>query len=440
MDYIRVSIEESAAVDSAGLHDTIASAKSEIERMQKAQETGYESSYASINLPADDQMRRHIKEVIALQQSRKPCVLVVIGIGGSCLGTMAVHEMLYGRHYNADNPVIRVYYVDTIDVDMLHEILRFVEEYLKQDNEIIINVISKSGNTTETVVNFEFFFDLIKKYRPHNYQESIVITTDEGSKMWEFGAEAGITCLAVPRQVGGRYSVLSAVGLFPLGLIGVDIDALCAGAADSIKRCTSMTIAENDAVQRAAVLYMNYQVGRMIHDTFMFSVDGESLGKWYRQLMGESIGKAFDREGKLVHVGITPTVSIGSTDLHSVGQLYLGGPHDKVTTFIAVEKTKFHLVLPTYASFDKLVAKIQGKSVKSILNAIMQGVQHAYMHAGLPFMTIVLPQKNARYIGQLMQMQMLEIMYLGYMFNVDPFDQPQVELYKKETRKILAHE
>jgi len=440
MDYIRVSVEACAAVDPAQLHDTIASAKPEIERMQMAQNTGYESSYASINLPADDQMQQRIKEVIAQQQRRNPRILVVIGIGGSCLGTTAVHEMLYGRHYNAGNPTLRVYYVDTIDVDMLHEILHLVEEHLKQGDEVIINVISKSGTTTETVVNFEFFFDLVKKYRPQNYQESMVITTDEGSKLWEFGAQAGITCLAVPRQVGGRYSVLSAVGLFPLGLIGVDIDALCAGAADAVNRCTSLTLSENDAVRRAAVLYMHYQAGRMIHDTFVFCVDGESLGKWYRQLVGESLGKAFDREGKLVHVGITPTVSIGSTDLHSVGQLYLGGPRDKVTTFIAIEKTKYHLIVPEYASFEKLVAKIQGKSVMSILTAILQGVQHAYMQSGLPFMTIVLPQKNARYIGQLMQMQMLEIMYLGYMFNVDPFDQPQVELYKKETRKILAHE
>jgi glucose-6-phosphate isomerase len=353
---------------------------------------------------------------------------------------MAVHEMIYGRRYNELNSAMRVYYVDTVDSDALYDMLELVQHELKQGREVVINAISKSGTTTETIVNFELFYDLLKKYRPFDYHASMVITTDEGSKLWQFGTQEGITCLAVPQHVGGRYSVFSAVGLFPLGLIGVDIDALCAGAQDSVTRCTSMTMQENYAVQRAAVLYAHYQQGKMIHDSFMFAVDAESLGKWYRQLMGESIGKADDREGKQVRIGITPTVSIGSTDLHSVGQLYLGGPRDKVTTFVAIEQPKHTVIVPEYASFDKLVAKIQGKSVVSILNAILYGVRAAYIRAGLPFMTITMPEKHARYIGQLMQMQMLEIMYLGYMFNIDPFDQPQVELYKTETRKILAHE
>jgi glucose-6-phosphate isomerase len=412
----------------------------EIERVIAAQKENYNTQYASINLPADSAMRQTIKQVIAQHQQRKPVALVVIGIGGSCLGTMAVHEFLYGRHYNENNPAICVYYVDTVDVDALYEVVQTIDQFLTQGHEVVINAISKSGTTTETVVNFEFFFDLLKRHRPNNYQESIVITTDEGSKLWEFAKQEGITSLAIPAKVGGRYSVFSAVGLFPLGLIGIDIDALCAGAQESVERCTSLDPHQNYAVQRAAVLYAHYQQKKMIHDSFMFTVDAESLGKWYRQLMGESIGKTSDRDGNEVHIGITPTVSIGTTDLHSVGQLYLGGPRDKVTTFVAVETMKSRMILPDYAAFEKLVESIQGKSVTSILSAILQGVQNAYLRAGLPFMTIIMPEKKAVYIGQLMQMQMLEIIYVGYMFNVDPFDQPQVELYKKETRKILAHE
>lgn len=439
MDYIKISLEDSG-VQTEQLQEICNQAIPEIERMITAQKEEYNSEYASINLPHDARMIQMIKDLIVQHQQRKPVALIVIGIGGSCLGTMAVHEMLYGRRYNEANQAMQVYYLDTVDTDVLHQTLQLTEKYLQQGKEVIINVISKSGTTTETVVNFELFYDLLKRYRPTNYQESIVITTDEHSALWEFGVQEGIACLAVPKRVGGRYSVFSPVGLFPLGLIGVDIDALCAGAAQAVTRCTSKTFEENDAVRRAAILYAHYHDKKMIHDSFMFFVDGESLGKWYRQLMGESIGKAVDRQGKEVHIGITPTVSIGSVDLHSVGQLYLGGPRDKVTTFIAVEKNNYNVVLPNYASFEKLVAKIQGKSVVSILNAILHGVQAAYVRAALPFMTITIPEKRALYIGQLMQMQMLEIMYLGYMFNIDPFDQPQVELYKKETRKILAHE
>jgi len=437
---LKISIIETASVALGQLHEIMRGARSEIERMIAARTQGYDTPYASINLPADAAMQDTIKKVIASHQQRNPAALVVIGIGGSCLGAMAVHEILYGRRYNEQHDVMRVYYVDTIDADMLHETLAAVEALLKAGRQVVINAISKSGTTTETVVNFELFYDLIKRYCPTDYQKSIVITTDKGSKLWEFAQEEGIAAFAVPQLVGGRYSVFSAVGLFPLGLIGVDIDALCAGAQEAVERNTSLDFERNYAIQRAAVLYAQYNVGKHIHDSFMFTVDGASLGAWYRQLMGESIGKEHDRNGKQVRIGITPTVSVGSVDLHSVGQLYLGGPRDKVTTFVAVAHDNHTITVPQYAAFEKLVAKIQKKSVSSIFMAILQGVQAAYTNEGLPFMTITLPKKEARYVGQLMQMQMLEIMYVGYMFNIDPFDQPQVELYKKETRKILAHE
>jgi glucose-6-phosphate isomerase len=437
---LKISIVDTAAVTLTQLQEVVGNARSEIERIIAARTQGYDTPYASINLPADHQMRETIKKVIASQAARNPAALVVIGIGGSCLGTMAVHEMLYGRRYNERHDAMRVYYVDTIDTDMLYETLRAVEALLKAGRSVVINAISKSGTTTETVVNFELFYDLIKRYHPTDYQKSIVITTDEGSKLWQFAQEEGITPLSIPKLVGGRYSVLSAVGLFPLGLIGVDIDGLCAGAHKAVEDNTSLEFERNYAAQRAAVLAAQYRAGKNIHDSFMFTVDGASLGAWYRQLMGESIGKEHDRQGKQVRIGITPTVSMGSVDLHSVGQLYLGGPRDKVTTFIAIEKDNHMLTLPDYAAFEKLVAKIQKKSVMSIFIALLHGVQIAYKNEGLPFMTIILPKKDAHSVGYLMQMQMLEIMYLGYMFNIDPFDQPQVELYKKETRKILAHE
>lgn len=440
MDYMKVVVQETALVEPGQLQKIMQGTIPEVERVGAAHKEGYASVYASVLVPADESMRQQIKKVIVQHQARKPAVMVVIGIGGSCLGTMAVHEMLYGRRYNEGNPTLRVYYVDTIDPDALQEVIVSVSAALEQGHEILVNAISKSGTTTETIVNFELFFDLLKKHHSSDYQKSIVITTDEGSKLWQFGQQEGITCLAIPKKVGGRYSVFSAVGLFPLGMIGIDIDALCAGARDSITRCVSTTWQENYALQRAAVLYALYQKGYHIHDSFMFSVDAESLGKWYRQLMGESIGKATDRDGKQVHIGITPTVSIGTIDLHSVGQLYLAGPRDKVTTFVALAAYKNTIMVPEYASFDKLVAKIQTKSVVSIFNAILHGVQAAYTRAKLPFMTIFMSEKSARALGQLMQMQMLEIIYLGYMFKVDPFDQPQVELYKEETRKILADE
>ena len=155
---------------------------------------------------------------------------------------------------------------------------------------------------------------------------------------------------------------------------------------------------------------------------------------WYRQLMGESLGKQFDRGGREVFSGITPLVSIGSTDLHSMAQLYLGGPFDKYTSFVEVEKINSRFKLTEDLG---LVEGICGKELQEIMKAILEGVKIAYRKAERPYSETVLPDKSEASIGQFLQYKMLEVMYLGSLFNVNPFDQPSVESYKAETRKIL---
>lgn len=174
-----------------------------------------------------------------------------------------------------------------------------------------------------------------------------------------------------------------------------------------------------------------------IHDLFVFSVQLESLGKWYRQLVGESLGKEFDTDGNKVHVGITPTVSVGSIDLHSVGQLYLGGPYDKFISFLSIDEHKPTISVPKLAQFDELVANIQGKPLASIMQAILHGVKAAYKKSERPFCSFIWPTLSPYYLGQFMQLSLLEIVYLGNLLNVNPFDQPNVEQYKDETRKVL---
>jgi glucose-6-phosphate isomerase len=160
------------------------------------------------------------------------------------------------------------------------------------------------------------------------------------------------------------------------------------------------------------------------------------VGKWYRQLMGESIGKDHKRSGKKKLTGITPTVAVGSTDLHSMVQLYLGGPHDKFTTFVTVP-TKNSIKLPHWKQYDPLVKDIQGKNMGTLMGAILKGVKTAYANQQRPFCEIKLPAKDEYSIGALLQFKMIEMMYLGALLNVNPFDQENVEAYKKETRRIL---
>ncbi|TET06134.1 hypothetical protein E3J79_02930 [Candidatus Dependentiae bacterium] len=414
--------------------------ESEIKRIQAARDKGYDSIYASINLPFDTALREQVIQMVMKKQKHKPSVLVVIGIGGSNLGTMAVHEALYGAFYNEQKPDTKVYYADTVDSDYILDIALLIEQELQSGREVLLNVISKSGTTAETIANFEIFLDILRRSRPQNYHEFVVVTTDEGSPLWKVAGAEGFDRLLIPKNVGGRYSVFSAVSLFPLKFIGVDIELLNAGAQEMVDKCISNDFFANPAALTAALLYGNYKKGFTIHDMFLFSVDLYLLGMWYRQLLAESIGKEHDRAGKRVTVGITPTVSIGSTDLHSIAQLHLGGPNNRFTTFVSIEKNKSNIPVPCLEKFEQLVAHIQCRPLSSIMNAILQGTKRAYEEKKRPFNTVVIPEKNAWCVGQFLQWNMISIMYLGYLLGINPFDQPEVELYKQETRKILAHE
>jgi glucose-6-phosphate isomerase len=156
--------------------------------------------------------------------------------------------------------------------------------------------------------------------------------------------------------------------------------------------------------------------------------------------MAESIGKSHDKQGKLINNGITPTVSIGSTDLHSVAQLYLSGPRNTFTSFVSVEKNNTNLCLSDNPLLQTLAPTLQNRSLPTIMNAILQGTMAAYRTDKRPFIHLTLPEKNEYYLGQFMQIKMLEIMYLGFLMNINPFDQPSVELYKQETKKLLTQQ
>jgi glucose-6-phosphate isomerase len=237
----------------------------------------------------------------------------------------------------------------------------------------------------------------------------------------------------MPAKVGGRYSVLAAVGLLPLLSVGLNVESLRQGARDILDQCLGK---DNVAAKSAAALASNLKAGKHINDNFFFHPELESLGKWYRQLMGESVGKQQDRSGKTVHTGITPTVSHGSTDLHSVGQLYLGGPKDKFTTFVSTTHSS-ELNVPTERVWPDLVPMITGKSATKIMAAILDGTKVAYGKAKLPYMEVVLDGLDEHSIGSYLQFKMLEMMYLGELLHVNPFDQPNVESYKIETKRLL---
>ena len=263
--------------------------------------------------------------------------------------------------------------------------------------------------------------------------DRFVAITDESSRLWDEAIAQSIAVLPIPATVGGRYSVLSAVGLFPLATVGIDVVQLLQGARELLDHCLEE---HSYAAESAAVLALQLKQGFAINDNFLFHPELESLGRWYRQLMGESIGKEHDVRGEVVHTGITPTVSLGSTDLHSVGQLYLGGPKDKLTTFVSALPSG-GLGLPQERLFPQLLPMLNGKTAEDIMHAILEGTKIAYQKAGLPYMEVVLDAIDERSLGAFLQFKMLEMMYLGTLLNVNSFDQPNVEAYKIETKRLL---
>lgn len=407
--------------------------------MQQAKDAAYETDFALLHAPSDVAMQTQIKRVIAIKKAMMPKMVIVIGIGGSNLGTMAIVQALFGCFYNEMMRDMRIFFADTIDADYVQDIVAIAEKILQRGETVLLNIVTKSGTTTETIAHFYIFLELLRSFYPHDYHKYMVVTTDAGSPLYNCAYQHNITVLEIPKKIGGRYSVFTAVGLFPLGLLGVDTDALLKGARRMIDHCLQ-PVASNNAIRSAVIRKYLYTQNIIINDLFVFSADLECVGKWYRQLMGESIGKEYDMDGKKVEVGITPTVSLGTTDLHSVGQLYLGGPRDKLTVFIDVAKARSHCYVPKPAMCNDLVAHINGKSVAALNHAILEGVCAAYRSSQRPYMSITLPEKSAYYVGQLLQYMMIEMIYLGTLLAINPFDQPNVEMYKQETRKILSNE
>lgn len=389
----------------------------------------YDANESSINLPFDEQILKEVKDLKEKKVSPKLKYIIDIGIGGSNLGTKAIYDAKFGS-FDLLQPkrFPKMIFADTNDPQYLANLSQFLKDEINDPEEILVCTISKSGSTTETIANFEIIQNiLLEKFG--DISDRIVAITDFESNFWKKTQEKGISTLAIPKAVGGRYSVMSPVGLFPLLAAGLDVEALRNGAGKQRNLALSKDILQNPAALSAIILYRHYKNGIRINDNFVFSPALESLGKWYRQLMGESVGK----DGQ----GITPTVSIGSIDLHSVGQLYLGGPRDKVTTFISSVNVNEDPQIPTEMSLPGLVDNLAGIPVSKIMNAILSGVKNAYQDKSLPFMEIILPRQGEEALGEFMQFKMIEMMFLAKLMNINAFDQPNVEDYKIETKKIL---
>jgi len=300
--------------------------------------------------------------------------------------------------------------------------------------EVVLVVISKSGATAETIANANVLFqEMVQRFGDVAAAARTIVISDSDAPLASEVLKHSIRHVAMPKHIGGRFSVFTAVGLVPLALLGVDIRSLCEGATRATQAATPEQGA-GPAAMLAALLFEQYLNGLNIHEMFMFHPELETMGKWYRQLLAESIGK---ERADGTRVGITPTVAIGSTDLHSLGQLVLGGPKNRFTTFVAAPEEWTHTPRCTEGSPFTL-SMLAGKEVGAVMQSIYGGVQTAYRNQSIPFVAVELSGITPGELGAFMGLQMATVMYLGKLFDVNTFDQPAVETYKSEARRLLT--
>jgi glucose-6-phosphate isomerase len=357
------------------------------------------------------------KEKFSFQNFGDFSLILLCGVGGSSLGAQAIFEALKNKKVLKEILVL-----DSLNPLLIKRAILKVKK--TKEGKTALLFISKSGKTFETTANFFAIFKIIKKYQP-----KIFIISDRNSPLWNFGQKNKFLTFEIPEKVVGRYSVFSNVGLVPLFLAGVNIKRLLAGAQKANQVCLVDDHLKNLALSSALTIFYHYQKGKNIYSNLVFPPDLEYFGKWYVQLMGESLGK----DGK----GITPTVTTGTTDFHAIGQLYFDGPRDKLINFVFVENLGLDFEIENLGEFNQIFPGMEKKKIWQLNRAIFEGVKRAYLKKKLPFTETILEKLDEEDLGFLFQMKMIEIILLAKLMKVNAFDQPGVELYKIETRKIL---
>lgn len=382
-----------------------------------------------LDLPANyDKVEFERIKLAAEKIKQSSDVFISIGIGGSYLGSKAVIDFLNSADYNAlkkDTPDI-FFIGNSISADQLNNILSIC-----QDRDVSVNVISKSGTTTEPAIAFRVFKKFMEnKYGKEEASKRIYVTTDkEKGTLKEIASKEGYETFVVPDNIGGRYSVLTAVGLLAIAVSGVDIDSLMSGAEKAMNDFSEPSLDKNDCYKYAAIRNILYRKGKKIELLASYDTDFSMMSEWFKQLFGESEGK----ENK----GIFPTSAIFSTDLHSLGQYIQDGERIIFETVVNVLKPKTDYTIDfDDDNFDGLNF-VGGKTLSYVNQKAFEGTILAHCDGGVPNIVLEVPEKTAFELGYLIYFFEKACAISGYVLGVNPFDQPGVESYKRNMFALL---
>jgi glucose-6-phosphate isomerase len=351
---------------------------------------------------------------------------VVLGIGGSALGPIAVHQAL-----STGEETVKLFVEDNVDPVRLGRVFGGLD--LKRT---MFNVITKSGKTSETMAQLMYVADALKKAGLPLSGHVIATTDEKNGDLCRIAKTEGLKTFIIPANVGGRFSELTPVGLLPAAVCGIDIRALLLGAAYMDEVC--MREENNPALLFAQMHVLGMKKGMNISVMLPYSDQLKFMSDWYAQLWAESLGKRYGRGGSEVYAGQTPVKALGVTDQHSQIQLFTEGPFDKIITFLKVGQFASDLTIPAAFDYIEDLQFLAGKSFGQLLEAERSATEYALCKAGRPNLTITLPEVSAFTVGALLYFFEMATAYAGEMLDIDAFDQPGVEEGKKATFALMG--
>ena len=403
-----------------------------------------EKKLGFFDLPYDAALAREITD-LAGQLKQKFENFVVIGIGGSALGNIAIQSALNHPEYNLlpndRRRGLRLFIPDNIDPDRLHGVLDALDL-----SKTVFNVITKSGNTAESIATYLIARErVIKAVGREKHCGHFIFTTDaEKGELKKIAAREKARCLVIPATVGGRFSVLSSVGLLSAAATGVDIKALLNGTAkvdrnQQLDRPGTADPWKNPALLGAAYHYLlAVKKQKNVHIMYSYSHHLRDVADWFRQLWAESLGKRVNRKGQVVNVGQTPEKSVGVTDQHSQVQLYVEGPYDKVITFLSVEEFNHRIEIPSAFEDVEGFAYLGAKQLGDLFHYEERATELVITSTGRPNCAIRLSKVDEETLGGLFFLLELQTAYIGELYNINTFDQPGVEQGKNFAYGLLG--
>lgn len=380
-----------------------------------------------MNLGYSNETSWYVKEYASLVENRFDNILV-LGIGGSALGGIAVTNAILPPYWNMlskekRNGYPRIFFLDNIDPDEMNGLLDILD--LKKT---LVNVITKSGDTTETMAQYMIIKDRLERELEDDYRKNIIVTTDKKTGILrQISEQEGYKAFVVPDDIGGRFSVFTAVGLLPFALVGINIDEITAGIRDMDLALQNPDIHNNIAAQNALVHYLlDVKYKKNITVMMPYSEKLKYVGDWFMQLWAESLGKSRSLDDSLVQTGLTPIRAVGATDQHSQMQLFNEGPNNKVVNFIRVGEFDTKLDIPQIFQYTG-IGYLGGKTLNDLINAEADSTLATLIDYSRPTVTIKIPKVDGYHVAQLLYMLQMQTAIAGALYNINAFNQPSVE-------------